>query len=75
MLMPQIPEPKPFDKITKSDFTAYEDIRQMGMYNMFDPAARRLSGLDPATYRGVMRNYTELCIKFPDVREGARRAK
>ena len=38
----------------------YERVRQSGLFNMYDPGARRMSGLNEAEYRYVMRHYVEL---------------
>lgn len=57
------------NKITKEDFEAYESTRKSGLFNMFDPNARRVAGLDKYTYAGVMEHYTELCEKYPGVKE------
>ncbi len=62
--MPQLVEPKPFEEITREDFQDYEDVRQRGHWNMFDPYARQATGLDAVTYQGVMRHYTELRKKY-----------
>ena len=61
-------EPKPFDELTLEDFEAYEDIRTEGLYNMYGPRARQETGLDGATYHGVMRHYSALAEKWPAVR-------
>ena len=53
---------------TKEQFEAYESVRQSGAYNMFDERARELSGLNKKDYISVMKNYSELCKLYPDVR-------
>jgi len=57
------------EDITKEDFVAYEEVRRRGRFNMFDPNARVLTGLDKDTYLGVLSNYDELNKKFPGVRK------
>ena len=50
-------------KFTKEqilDFNAFEEVRKSGRFNMFDPNARRVSGLEKEEYRFVMKNYSEL---------------
>lgn len=42
------------------DWKAYEEIRETGRYNMFDPLARRATGLTLERYRFVMKWYSEL---------------
>lgn len=36
-------------------FLSYEEIRKRGAYNMFDPNARRATGLDKESYMFVMK--------------------
>jgi len=55
---------KPLEDITGEEFKAYENVRSQGLYNMLDPAARELSGLDRYTYFGVMEHYTELAALY-----------
>lgn len=42
------------------DFECYESVRASGAFNMFDPNAKRLTGLSCKRYSFVMRNYSEL---------------
>jgi hypothetical protein len=42
------------------DWHEYESVRQSGAYNMFDPRARKASGLTAAQYSFVMQNYSAL---------------
>lgn len=44
----------------KNCYTKYERVRRGGLYNMFDPNARALTGLSKEDYVWVMNNYTEL---------------
>jgi hypothetical protein len=52
-----------------SDFTLqqienwrrYEEVRDEGRYNMFDPRARQLTGLSREDYLFTLSNYSELC--------------
>lgn len=41
-------------------FHKYEGVRQEGLFNMFDPQAMRLTGLDREEFFFVMSNYSEL---------------
>ena len=52
-------------------FLAYEKVRKSGKYNMYDPRARQLTGLDPEEYVFAMRNYSALAQKYkkPNVKE------
>lgn len=55
-----INKPKEFTAAQLSDWEDYEEVRQSGVYNMFDPRARRLTGLDEGRYGFVMKNYSAL---------------
>lgn len=44
----------------KACYLAYEKVRRSGLYNMFDPNARALTGLSKEDYVWVMENYNEL---------------
>ena len=59
----------------KRDFQTYEAVRSSGNWNMFDPKARRATGLDRNTYYAVVRNYEALMKRYPDVRPEGLRAK
>ena len=43
-----------------ADWRAYEKVRKGGRYNMFDPMARRATGLGPQQYSFVMQHFSEL---------------
>ena len=43
-----------------NDWHEYEFVRQMGHYNMFDPRARRATGLSSDEYSFCMKHYSEL---------------
>lgn len=49
-----------FNAIDILDWEAYEDVRQSGRFNMFDPRARRTSGLSRERYLFVLKNYSEI---------------
>ena len=58
------------EEITREEFEAYEDVRASGVTNMFDTrCVSMLSGLDKNTIIAVMRQYSELVIKYPEVRK------
>ena len=42
------------------DWRDYEDVRQEGKYNMYDPNARILTGLNPHAYIYCMKYYDTL---------------
>ncbi len=50
--------------ITKEEWTAYRNVQDGGMYNMFDPDAVRETGLDKETYMTIIKNYSELKEKY-----------
>ena len=49
-----------FTKAELFAFRAYEKVRTRGRFNMFDPRARRETGLSADRYSFVMKHYTEL---------------
>lgn len=55
--------------VSKEDFMAYEGIRESGMYNMFDPRARDMAGLDRKVWATIIHHYDELCELYPGVRK------
>jgi hypothetical protein len=50
--------------ISKDQFLAFEGVRRYGRWNMFDPMAKKASGLDDDTYFGIILHYTELKEKY-----------
>ena len=50
--------------ITKSDWEAYRQVQDSGLYNMMSPDAIRTSGLDKDTYIAIMSDYDNLYEKF-----------
>lgn len=56
----------------KEKLLKYEVVRQQGYYNMLDPRARQLTGLSEEDYEYIIRNYTELMQKYPNVKEKAK---
>lgn len=44
----------------KKCYIKYERVRRSGLYNMFDPNARALTGLSKEDCVWVMENYSEL---------------
>ncbi len=55
---------KNIDDITVEDFLAFEQVRRYGRWNMFDPMAKKSTGLDSDTYFGVIQHYNELKEKY-----------
>ena len=43
-----------------ADWRRYEEVRQRGRFNMYDPNARRLTGLSPSAYSYCMKHYETL---------------
>jgi len=59
--------------VTKTEFAAYEEIRESGMTNMFDiQVVKMLSGgvLNYQKIVVIMKNYSELCKFYPGIRRG-----
>jgi len=57
-------------EITKEEFRAYEDVRASGVTNMFMVSVvEDLSGLGRDIILAIMKQYTELNKKYPDVRK------
>lgn len=54
---------------TKEQFAAYVQIQFLGLWNMFSPEARQATGLSKDTYISVMKHYSELAEKYPEVIE------
>ena len=42
------------------NWRSFERVRLSGRFNMFDPNARRATGLTPEEYRDCMKHYSEL---------------
>ena len=56
--------------ITKEEFEAYEAVRLSGVTNMCNTTVvSELSGLDREKIMDIMKNYTDLNTKFPEVRK------
>lgn len=53
-------------------FERYELVRQQGYYNMLDPRARELSNLTEEDYMYIIRNYSELSLRYPNTKEKVR---
>ena len=61
-------------KITRQDFLDYEDVRVSGETNMIDTKkVERLSDLRPEIILEIMKTYTTLAKKWPDVLKEAQR--
>lgn len=43
-----------------NDFRAYREVQESGKYNMLDPRARQLAGLDREDFLFVLSNYSAL---------------
>jgi len=57
-------------EITREQFEGYKEVQSSGQYNMFDPNARMLTGLDKNTYLSIMKNYDELSKKYGKENKG-----
>lgn len=61
------------DLPSKEDFRDYVEVQYEGRYNMFDPNARALTGLDKETYMKIIEHYGELAKMYPDVIDAVKR--
>lgn len=50
--------------ITKDDFDAYENVRESGIYNMFDPRAKIMTGLPEHKYYAIIKYYNKFSKQF-----------
>jgi hypothetical protein len=56
-------------EVTREDFEAYEEVRQSGVTNMLGTDVEALAGIDRDTHHAILRNYGDLCDKWPEVRD------
>jgi len=59
------------DTEEKKHLFRYEVVRILGYYNMLDPQARELTGLDEKQYMYIIKNYSALMNKYPTTKENA----
>ena len=58
------------ENITKEEFKAYEEVRVSGVTNMWNvKLVEKLSSLSEEKILSIMKNYTELMEKYPEVRQ------
>jgi len=57
------------DDIFKGDFQAYEDVRRSGICNMFSSMVQEYCGFSREVHIAIIKNYSALCQKWPDVRQ------
>lgn len=60
---------KKFTKKQFGNWIRYELVRLSGKWNMYDPNARRETGLTNKEYSFVMKNYSELKLAFEQLNE------
>ena len=58
---------KSLEQITVAEFEDFEAVLQSGLYNVVDPRAQKLSGLDKDTYWSVIHHYPALAAKWPEI--------
>ena len=46
--------------VTQKDFLKFEEVRESGTYNMFDPQAREMTDLSKEQWFTIMRDYDKL---------------
>ena len=57
------------EEISKEDFITYEKVRMSGVTNMYHiSAVMELSGLSREKVLQIMKEYSNLMKKYPDVR-------
>jgi hypothetical protein len=60
--------PVELEKISKTHFKNYVQVQMGGRANMFDvQSVAVLAGISVAVVRGVMKHYSALSSKFPEV--------
>ena len=47
-------------QITKNKFLEFEEVRQSGRFNMFDPNARKITNLSKHEWSVIMTDYKKL---------------
>jgi hypothetical protein len=47
-------------QITKNKFLEFEEVRQSGRFNMFDPSARKMTNLSKDEWSVIMTDYKKL---------------
>ena len=55
--------------ISKDKFDEYEDVRQSGLYNMFDPRAREMTNLTKEEWVTIMKEYDKLAEAWLDEKD------
>lgn len=50
--------------VTKEQFLAYYKVQKWGGYNMLDPMAILISGLEKNVYLDIIKNYSEYYNKY-----------
>ena len=60
---------KTLDEITREEFERYEKVRRSGKVNMFDRSVEWRAQIDREAHIGIIKHYTELMAKWPDVRK------
>jgi len=43
--------------VSKAEFGMYKSVQNMGAYNMLDPRAREMTGLNKEQYTHILKNY------------------
>ena len=50
--------------ITEEKFKAYTRVQKIGLYNMLDPRAQEMTGLDDYEYGEIISNYDKYYNKY-----------
>ena len=60
---------KALEDITREDFEAYEEVRESGVFNMFDGRVADRAGFSKDTHISIIHFYSELTARDPGVRK------
>jgi hypothetical protein len=52
------------NKITKEKFQKYVNVQKSGKYNMYDPMAQKMTGLNKEDYFEIIENYLTYQTKY-----------
>ena len=47
-------------KITENDFLQYKEVQKSGLFNMYDPRARKMTNLSEEQWSRIMKEYVKL---------------
>lgn len=56
--------------VSKDEWGEYKDIQTSGLFNMYDPRARKSTSLSTEKWLYVMENYSELSLIYEGDKNG-----